>query len=153
MVLNQIIAGINTHNEFVFLNTGIHLIAGVIIATAIYPFLSKRLKKRYNYILLAFFPAVLGSIFPDLILTISTLIQHWEINGLFEALTASEMLSFYHFGLPLILIVPTVVLTILIINKIFQKTIKQFPAWTFRLVFITSILSTLFHIYLDGVGF
>tara|TARA_Y100000310_G_C20684197_1_gene817951 strand:+ start:879 stop:1340 length:462 start_codon:yes stop_codon:yes gene_type:complete len=153
MVLNQIIAGINTHNEFVFFNTGIHLIAGVLIATAIYPFLSRKLQKKYNYILLAFFPAVLGSIFPDLILTVSTLIQHRAIYGLFEALTAGEMLSFYHFGLPLILIVPTVVLTILIINRIFKKTVKQFPAWSFRLVFITSILSILLHIYLDGVGF
>ena len=154
MVLSEIITGLSTHNEFIFFNTYIHFIVGILIATAIYPFLSRKLKTPLNYAWFVFFPALFGSIFPDLMFIISTLVEHRSIYGLYEALShGGEIYSAFHFGFPLILVVPSMFFIVFIVHRLFRKRMC-FISWKILFMMMSlSLLSALLHIYLDGVGF
>lgn len=154
MVISQVITGLNAHKEFIFFNTGIHFIVGVLIATSLYPFLSKKLKEPMNYAWFVFFPALFGSIFPDLIFIISTFVQHRTLNGLFESLShGGEIYSAFHFGFPLLLVVPSMFFIVFIAHRLLRKRMCFINWKIFTFMILISLLSALFHIYLDGVGF
>src|SRR3989344_4989709 len=53
----ELMAGLWTHREFLFYNVMIDILAGIFLATALYPFLGKKLKENYNYALFVFFPS------------------------------------------------------------------------------------------------
>jgi hypothetical protein len=153
-MISEIIAGLMNHGDFIFFNTISHLIAGIVIATAIFPFLSEKLKNRYNYFIVVFFPAVFSSVFPDLMFISSTIVKHRSLTGLFDALShGGDVYSAFHFGLPLILVVPTVVFILILINKVFKKSFDRFPKWCIALVTLISLFCAGFHIIMDGVGF
>ena len=153
-MIREIIQGLKVHNEFIFFNTYIHFFVGVFIALAVYPFLSKKLKLRYNYIFLIFFPAVFGSIFPDLMFIVSTLVKQRSLYGLFDLLsTGGDVYTTFHFGFPLVLVVPCTFFIVMVVNRIFKKSFDNFPKWGLFWLCLLSLFSALFHIYLDGVGF
>ena len=153
-MISEIITGLSAHKEFIFFNTFSHIIVGIVIATAIFPFLSEKLKNRYNYFIVVFFPAVFGSVFPDLMFIVSTLVKHRSLTGLFDALShGGEVYSAFHFGFPLVLVVPTTVFILILINKVFKKIFDRFPKWCIALVTVISLFCAFFHIFMDGVGF
>jgi len=153
-MIREIIEGLKVHNEFIFFNTYIHLFVGVFIALAVYPFLSNKLKNRYNYSLLIFFPAVFGSVFPDLMFIISTIIKERSIYGLFDILShGGDVYTTFHFGFPLILVVPCTFFIVMVVNRVFKKSFDNFPKWGLIWLSVISLFCALFHIYLDMVGF
>jgi len=107
-----------------------------------------------NYTVLVFFPALFGSIFPDLMFIISTIIEKRSLYGLFDTLShGGDIYSAFHFGFPLILVVPSMFFIVFIVHRIFRKRMC-FISWRILFMMISlTLLSALFHIYLDGVGF
>lgn len=149
-MIKEIIEGLKVHNDFAFFNTYIHLFVGVFIASALYPFLSK----KKEYIPLVFFPAVFGSIFPDLIFIVSTLFKERSLTGLFYLLSnGGDAYSVFHFGFPLILVIPCTVFIVMIANKVMRRKFDDFPKWGLTWMCLVSFFSALFHVYLDCVGF
>ena len=153
-MLRTLITGFIEHKEFIFFNFMIHFLVGVLLATAIYPFLKEEVKERYNYFMLIFFPAVFGSIFPDIIFLVSTLAEHRTLYGLFELLSSGgTVYSTFHSHVPLLLVIPTTVFLVLIINKIFGKWLDQLPSWNLLFISLISGFAAGLHLFLDSVGF
>ena len=80
-ILQRIMEWFTANFKFVAVNGLSHLFVGMLIGTMIFPFLNKNYQKRTHYFLLVFFPAVFGSIFPDLLFTISTLLKSGSLKG------------------------------------------------------------------------
>lgn len=155
MIKNQIINGLLNHKQFIFNNFIIHIIAGLLIPTIIYPFLSKKYKEEWNYLTLIFFPALFGSIFPDLIFLLSTWIRNRSLYNLFYLLThGGDVYNAFHFEFPLILVIPTTVFFVMIINRIFKgQYFDNLPKYKLLYIAIISLASAFIHIGLDLVGF
>jgi len=161
---------------FIVFNWGSHLVAGAVIATIIFPFLSKQYKKRINYFLFVFFPALFGSDFPDLLFVISTFIKNRTLEGMRVLLESGGSIhSVFHKDIPLLLVIPTTVFFVLVIiyaingfKKIKGKIIYKFfplkkqpekisldnlPGKWLILVSIIALLTATLHIIMDMVGF
>lgn len=68
MFIQEVIKGLIKHKEFIFFNDVIHIIAGISFATALFPFLSKKLKNKFEYFTVVFFPLCLVQCFQTLCL-------------------------------------------------------------------------------------
>ena|SRR3989344_5454154 len=154
-MISEIFSGLVQHNRFIFFNTYIHAFAGVFIATALYTFLSKVFKERWHYFTVIFFPAVFGSVFPDLIFILSTYIEQRSLDGMFFLLThGGDVHSTFHFHFPLVLVAPTTLFFVLVMNRIVKKSyFDHLPKWAFALICVLSLAAAFFHIYMDLVGF
>ncbi|MBS3170569.1 hypothetical protein J4223_02215 [Candidatus Woesearchaeota archaeon] len=154
MIFSELIQGFLEHKEFIFFNHLVHVFAGAFIATVIFPFLNNRYRSRYNYVLTVFFPAMFGSLFPDMMFIISTLIKNRSLTGLFDALSGGgDVYSTFHFAFPVILVIPCVVFFVLIINKIFKRKFDEFGWKGLILMSLIGLFSALLHILMDSVGF
>ncbi len=154
MIISEIIIGFWKHKEFIFFNSLIHIFVGVFVASSIFPFLNNKYRARYNYILSVFFPAIFGSVFPDMMFIISTLIKNRSLNGLFYLLShGGEVYSSFHFAFPIILVVPCTVFFVMIFNKIFRKKFDEFGWGGLILMSLIALSCALFHIFMDLIGF
>ena len=155
MIGNDLVAGLIQHNTFIFFNTYIHIFAGLLLAITIYPFLSKQLKERWNYFLVVFFPAVFGSLFPDLAFIVSSAIEQRSLDGMFEILThGGAVHSAFHWHSTLVLVVPTTVFVVMLFNRWKDgQFFDHLPKYSFWIISALSLLAALFHIYMDLVGF
>jgi hypothetical protein len=153
-MIQEIITGFFAHKEFIFFNYLIHIFVGALVATAIFPFLNNKYRARYNYFLSVFFPAMFGSLFPDMMFIISTLIKNRSLVGLFYLLShGGDVYSVFHFAFPVILVIPCVVFFVLILNKIFKKKFDEFGWKGLILMCMIALGSALLHILMDLVGF
>lgn len=154
MFFSEIVSGLWIHKEFIFYNVVIDFLAGIFLATALYPFLGKKGKERYNYIILVFFPSVFGAVFPDLMFILSSLIEKRSLNDLFYTLShGGEVYSAFHFHLPIILVIPCTFFVIMLVNRIVKKRFSGFPKWSLLLGCILALLAALMHVFLGTVGF
>ena len=154
MIIQEIIQGFRNHNEFIFFNYLIHVFAGAFIATIIFPFLNNKSRAGYNYTIMVFFPAMFGSLFPDMMFIISTLIQNRSLVGLFYLLShGGDVYSTFHFAFPVILVIPCVVFCVMVINKIFKRKFDEFGWKGLMLMSLVGLFSALLHILMDSVGF
>ncbi|MBI5872455.1 hypothetical protein HZB88_05250 [archaeon] len=155
MIAERIINGLLYHKQFIFNNLIVHILAGLFIPSIVYPFLSKEYKKIWNYFLLVFFPALFGSIFPDLIFALSTWIKERSLDNLFYLLThGGDVYTSFHFGFPLILVVPTTLFFVLVLNRAFNRQyFDNLPKYKLLSIALISLISALMHIGLDLVGF
>ncbi len=154
MFLKEIFIGLVQHREFIFFNTGVHVLFALLLASSIFPFLSNKLRARYNYFFVVFFPALFGSLFPDLMFIISTWVKERSLNGLFYLLShGGDIYNSFHFAFPIILVVPTTVFLVFVFNKILRHKFDDFPKWSFLLICVISLFCALFHVFMDSVGF
>lgn len=154
MVWGALILGFQQHKVFIFWNFLSHFFAGVLIATAVFPFLPKTFQKRKHYFLTVFFPSVFGSLFPDLMFITSTVLKLRTLNGLFFALSGGgDIYSVFHFGFPIVLVVPTTVFFVFVMNRLILKKFDSLPKWSFALISALALFGAIFHIFMDSVGF
>ena len=154
MIIKEIIQGLIQHREFIFFNFGIHVFFAALLSISIFPFLSNKLKASYNYFWVVFFPAMFGSLFPDLMFIISTMIKQRSIDGSFFLLShGGEIYNAFHFAFPIVLVIPCTVFIVLIMNKIFRHKFDDFPKWSFLLMCIISLFCAFAHILFDSIGF
>src|SRR3989338_2217775 len=115
MIGNDLVALLVEHNTFIFFNTYIHLLAGLLLSVSVYPFLSSLLKERWNYFSVVFFPALFGSVFPDLMFILSTLIERRSLDGIFEILThGGDVHSAFHWHVTIVLVIPTTIFLVML---------------------------------------
>ena len=154
MIVGQLVTGFIEHKEFIFFNTLIHIFVGIFIATALYPFLSKKFKERYTYFMVVFLPSVFGSFFPDLIFIVSVLANQRSITALFDALSqGGSVYEAFQYNLPFLLVIPSTVTLILVLNRIFRKKFDDLPKWSFLLICLLSLLGACVHLFMDSIGF
>lgn len=154
MIIKEIIGGFKNHKEFIFFNYLVHIFAGAFVATIIFPFLDNRHRAKYNYFMNVFFPAMFGSLFPDMMFITSTLIKNRSLEGLFYLLShGGEVYSVFHFAFPIILVIPCTVFCVMVMNKIFKKKFDEFGWKGLILMSLIALLSALLHILMDSVGF
>jgi hypothetical protein len=154
MFIQEVIKGLIKHKEFIFFNDVIHIIAGISFATALFPFLSKKLKNKFEYFTVVFFPAVFGSMFPDLMFICSTLFEHRSIDGLFlELSNGGHVYSSFHFSFPIILVIPTTVFLMLIFTKAVRGKFDELPGWSILWMSLVALFCALLHIFMDTIGF
>ncbi len=154
MILQEIFSGLWTYREFIFYNVIIDMLAGIFLATALYPFLGKKLKERYNYALLVFFPSLFGAVFPDLMFILSSVVEKRSFEGIFYTLShGGEVYSAFHFHLPIILVIPCVFFIIMIVNRLVKKKFASFPTGALSLACMLSLLAAFMHVFLGTVGF
>jgi len=155
MIGNDILQGLVEHNTFIFFNTYIHIIVGIVLATALYPFLSKKGRERWTYFTIVFFPLIFGSIFPDLMFILSSLVESRSLNSLFFVLTSGGAVhSTFHFHFPLVLVAPVTLCLVMLMNKwITKKYFDHMPRWSFILVCGLAIGGAVMHVYMDTLGF
>lgn len=155
MLGDQLVSILVTNNTFLFFNVYIHILAGLLIAASISPFLSKELKERWSYFSVVFFPALFGSVFPDLMFILSSLIEHHSLDGLFDILThGGEVHSTFHWHITILLVIPTTIFLVMLMNK--KKKGSYFdhlPKWSFWIISAVALGAALFHVYMDLVGF
>ena len=155
MIGNDLVALLIEHNTFIFFNTYIHILAGLLLAISIYPFISPLLKEKWNYFCIVLFPAFFGSVFPDLMFILTTLIEKRSLNGLFEALThGGDVHSAFHWHATISLVIPTTIFLVMLMNK--RKKgfyIDHLPKASFWIMSAISLFAALFHVYMDLVGF
>ncbi len=155
MIGDQLVSILVTNNTFLFFNVYIHILAALLLSASVYPFLSPLLKERWNYFSVVFFPLLFASVFPDLMFIISTLVERRSLDGVFDILThGGEVHSVFHFHLPIILVAPTTMMLVMLMNKKVKGSyFDHLPKWSFILICALSIFAALFHVYLDLVGF
>lgn len=153
-MIAEIFSGLWIHREFIFFNVCFDVLAGIFLATALYPFLSKKLKERYNYTLLVFFPSLFGAVFPDTMFILSSVIEKRSLNGIFYTLShGGEVYTAFHFHLPIILVIPCVFFIVMLVNRIVKKKFALFPKWGLLLACMLSLIAALMHVFLGTVGF
>ena len=149
----ELMAGLWTHREFLFYNVMIDILAGIFLATALYPFLGKKLKENYNYALFVFFPSVFGAVFPDMMFILSSVLEKRSFEGLFYTLShGGEVYTTFHFHLPIVLVIPSVFFVMMLVNKLVKKKFHA-PKWALLLGSLLSLVATLMHVFLWTVGF
>tara|TARA_Y100000310_G_C20358546_1_gene657839 strand:+ start:22 stop:534 length:513 start_codon:yes stop_codon:yes gene_type:complete len=170
MFLQRILNWLGENFKFVAVNGLSHLVAGFLIPTMIYPFLNKAYQKRINYFLLVFFPAVFGSIFPDLLFAISTFIKSQGLKSWSYLLKhGGEIHSVFHRDIALALVIPTTVFLIIVmvylinfVKYLFGKGWKQkyvkikldeLPGKWLLWCSVISFFGAGLHILMDVVGF
>jgi len=111
--------------RFIVFNWGFHIVAALVLSSAVYAFLSKNYKKRLNYFLFVFFPALFGSEFPDILFTLSTLIKYGTSKNLIFILEHGGYVhAVFHKDIALLLVIPSTVFIILVIISLINKTIR-----------------------------
>ena len=154
MIIGQLVTGFIEHKEFIFFNTLIHIFVGIFIATAIYPFLSKKFKESYNYFMAVFLPSVFGSFFPDFIFIVSVLAKQRSLTDLFDALShGGTVYTAFQYNLPFLLVIPSTVTLILLLNRVFRKKFDDLPRWSFVLICLFSLIGACAHLFMDSIGF
>lgn len=151
---------ISANLQFIFANWVSHLFAGTFIATAIYPLLGDEYRKRANYFLFVFIPAVFGSVFPDLLFVVSTLIRHPQLAGLRYLLEhGGSIHAVFHETIALALVVPAAVFAALVlfysVNWAYRLLGKEglgLPGKWIVLVSAIAMFSALLHIMMDATG-
>ena len=157
---NYVLGKIADNLRFIVSNWVSHIVAGVFIATALYPFLNKECRKRFNYAFFVFIPAVFGSVFPDTLFIISTLIQHRQLAGLRYLLEhGGSIHAVFHKTVALALVIPTTVFVVLVlvylvnwVCSLLGKEEFSFPSKWILLVSAISIFSSFLHIVMDATG-
>lgn len=155
MIGNELVTILVTNNTFLFFNVYIHVLAGLLLAGSVYPFLSESLKKPWNYFSVVFFPALFGSVFPDLMFILTTLIEKHSLEGIFDILThGGEVHSVFHWHVTIVLVIPTTIFVVMLMNKKVQKSyFDHLPRYSFWIISSLCLAAALFHVYMDLVGF
>ena len=152
-MISELMAGLWMHREFLFYNVMIDILVGIFLATALYPFLGKKIKERYTYALFVFFPSVFGAVFPDVMFIFSSVLEKRSFDGLFYTLShGGEVYTTFHFHLPIVLVIPCVFFVMMLVNRLVKGKFHA-PKWALLLGCLLSLLAALMHVFLGTVGF
>ena len=170
MFLQRIMEWLGSNFKFIALNGLSHIIMGCLIPTVSYPFLNEDYRKRINYFLFIFFPAILGSIFPDLLFAVSTFIKSNGLKGWGYLLKhGGEIHSVFHRDVALALVIPTAVFLIIVLiylinfvkylkgrgwrNNYTKILLDKLPSKWLLISSVITFVSAGLHIVMDVVGF
>ncbi len=158
---------ISANFKFIAVNGLSHLFMGIFLSTALYPFL-KEFKERFNYFLFVFFPLVFGSLFPDLLFAISTLIRSGSLKSWGYLLKhGGEIHSVFHRDIALVLVIPSTVFLVIVLvylvnfirylvswGKKYDKIkLDNLPRKWLLICSGLSLLGAVVHLLMDVVGF
>lgn len=139
---------------FIWQNEIYHIIAGLFIVTILYPFLNTAFRVRKNYVMFLLVPGLLGSVFPDLVFSVYTVVKNWSFNmALLEE--GTWLHSLFH-GWWSLLVVPVALLLvggITILVEWISKKKEELPKWWWIWVAVLSLFCTILHLVMDSVGF
>ena len=165
----RIMEWLSTNFKFIAVNGLSHLLMGLLLSTALFPFLNKDYQKRLNYFLLVFFPALFGSVFPDLLFALSTLIRSKGLSSWGYLLQhGGAVHSVFHRDIALALVIPTTVFLVLVLVYLINFIKYLFGGWKegydkikldllprFWLLSVSliSFIGAVLHLLMDMVGF
>ena len=167
-IYQRIIEWFSTNFKFVAVNGLSHLLMGMLIGTILYPFLSSNYQRRLNYTLFVFFPAVLGSIFPDLLFAISTLVKSGgSLSWGYLLQHGGAIHSVFHRDIALALVVPTTVFLVIVFvylinfiryviswGKTYNKIkLDELPKGWLLISSGLSLVGAVLHLLMDMMGF
>ncbi len=154
--INYVFSSISDNLQFIVANWVSHIFIGVFIATALYPLLDREYRNRFNYLFFVLVPAVFSSVFPDLLFTISTFINHRQLAGLRYLLEhGGSIHAVFHKTIALTLVIPVTVFVVLVLvssARSLEKKELVFPEYWIPIVSALSLFSAFLHIVMDATG-
>ena len=145
---------------FIWQNEIYHVIAALLIVTIIHPFLNLEYKNRKNYVLYLMIPVLFGSVSPDFIFLVYTVIKNKGFNML-QLESGGWLYNIVH-GWGVFLVIPVtfvlvglvvVLLELIIKRKSFKFKAIILPRFWWIWVLILSLFGAILHIIMDTVGF